>query len=175
MDIKKWGEAEVQLALFDWLNERRRMMILANFQPRGWRECDIFSITDALYFHEIEVKVSRSDFSAEFTNKRYKHMVMSSDERYKNEKKYMPRTYCFACPSGLLREEDMPEHAGLIWVERDGALWGQLRHRVEIVKEPPILRDAMKMSDEQMLRITKKVWSRYAPVWRGIAQRRMGW
>ena len=78
--MNKWTETEMQLALFSWLENAGRTLILPNFTPRKWHECDLFSITTSLYFHEIEVKVSVSDFYADKA-KREKHRAMRGDTK----------------------------------------------------------------------------------------------
>ena len=168
-----WSEIEMQLAIFQYLEAWGRTMVLPNFTPYGWSECDLFSITKSLYFHEIEIKVSRSDFLADFKNKRYKHKSMDGGCEWMH--KYMPRTFCFACPRHLLTVDDIPEYAGLIWVDRVKADWDNhwSGYRVEIVKKPPSLKPARKMSTELVFKITNNLWYRFATTWKSMAKGRV--
>ncbi|HYG60717.1 MAG TPA: MmcB family DNA repair protein [Symbiobacteriaceae bacterium] len=56
-------------------------------------------------FTAYEVKVSRNDFMR--------------DDKWANYRNYCHRFY-FACPSGLIKPEELPEDVGLVWVNADG-------------------------------------------------------
>ena len=174
----KWTEKEMQLALFEWLERRNRTLILPNFTPSRWHECDMFSLTKSLYFHEIEVKVSRRDFQAD-KNKREKHRILSGDGYTEDERRINrigmprhripdrpPRTFVYACPAGLLSVEDVPEYAGLIHIKRYDRTHCATRYTVDIVKKPPTIRGAGKLSSEQVFQITNNLWYRYANEWK---------
>jgi len=168
---KTWTELEMQFALFSWLEQRGRTLILANFTPHKWHECDIFSLTKALYFHEIEVKISRADFLADF-NKRVKHDALNGGEVYgQRYQRGMPRTFCYACPENLLSIIDMPEYAGLISVVREKKGWENHwnGYHIEVIKKPPRLL-AQKMSAEQVFKISNNLWWRYAKTWKDKAK-----
>jgi len=158
-------EKEMQLALFQFMEDRGRTLILPNFSPRGWREADLFSLTKALYWHEIEIKVSRSDFRADFRNKIHKHKAMAGECEYLW--KWMPRTFCFATPRNMIQPEDIPEYAGLIWVDRQDKGFENrwTGYRCEIVTKPPAL-PARRMEPEAVFKITNNVWFRFAREWK---------
>lgn len=166
--MKAWSEIEIQLALFKWLERRSRILIFPNFTPYKWHECDMFSITGSLYFHEIEVKISQSDFYAE-KNKRLKHRALSGDLNV--YAKLLPRTFCYACPDGLLNPTVMPRYAGLIWVSRVKPDWENhwTGYRVVVVKKPPVL-TSRKMVSEQIFKIANNLWWRYAQTWKKMAE-----
>jgi len=161
----KWTEKEMQLALFEWLEMRKRTLIMPNFTPRRWQECDMFSLTAALYYHEIEVKVSRGDFRADFRDKRYKHMTLAETFPSRSLKS-PPRTFMYACPAGLLSVADMPEYAGLIHVRRYIRDYCATRYEVRIEKKAPVIRGAEKLSSEQVFQISSHLWYRYANEWK---------
>lgn len=166
-----WIELEVQYALFRWLELRGRTMVLANFQPYHWHECDLFSMTQAMYFHEIEIKTSRSDFRADF--KKYgKHEVLAGGRDRWGYGELPPRTFCYACPEGLLSVDDMPEYAGLVSVERDEQSWRG--YRVTVKKKPPVLANARKVTPEQVMKISANLWYRYANTWNEMACAKLG-
>jgi len=167
-----WSEREVQLALFWWLQDRGRTLIMPNFTPNGWQECDMFSLTTSLFFHEIEVKVSRADFRSEFNSKRYKHMVLRGDKALSRGQRSPPRTFSFACPYGLLSESDVPEYAGLIWVDRKKGHWDCAwpGHTIHVIKKAPVIKGAQKIEPAQVFKISNNLWWRYADAWRGKAE-----
>lgn len=43
----------------------RRSLVIPNYTPDGWFECDVFEVTAAGYFREYEIKLTRSDFKAD--------------------------------------------------------------------------------------------------------------
>jgi hypothetical protein len=117
-------------------------------------ESDFFSITKSNYVYEVEIKVSRSDFKADF-NKYKKHQILSAKGNkvvirgwelteilkdgtkvpstsisIRDTNKLRPNKFYYACPVGLLKKEEIPEYAGLIEVSEHGAI---------IIKEAPYL------------------------------------
>lgn len=162
-----WTEIEIQLALFGWLESRGRILIAPNLEPPKWRECDIFSLTQALYFHEIEIKITHGDYRADF-KKRWKHRALSGEPTWGQR---MPRTFCYACPRGLLISAEMPSYAGLLWVNRCEPSWANkwTGYRIEIVKAPPTLK-GLKLTPEQVEKTTKKIWYKYARLWKQMAK-----
>jgi len=87
-------------------------------------ECDFFCITKTGYAIEIEIKISRSDYKADL-KKTQKH------EKYGDKTKtYKPNRFYYAVPNGLILPEEIPEYAGLIYV--DG--WN-----LKVVKNAPLL------------------------------------
>ncbi len=78
--------------------------------PRSYvtgNETDVLSITKAGYIHEYELKISRSDFKADAKKskfRRYIHQVASVNYFY------------YVYPTGLLKEEEIPNFAGIIEV-----------------------------------------------------------
>lgn len=113
----------------------RRNLVLPNYTPAGWWECDVFELTDAGYFREYEVKLTRSDFKADqrksrrewrTNTTRFKHdLLAQGDPRG-------PNRFWYVAPKGMLRPEDLPLWAGLIevidkgeekhWLRRFGLL-----------------------------------------------------
>lgn len=117
-------------------------------------ESDFFSVTKSGYLYEVEVKISKSDFTADFG--KFKHKLFESrneaevikDAKYRYSKRWkknvrkapekkinpqeikMPNKFFFACPDGLLKVEEIPEYAGLIYVSEFSAT---------VIKQAPIL------------------------------------
>jgi len=118
-------------------------------------ECDFFSVTNSGYLYEVEVKISKSDFKADFI--KFKHKLFEGrgekevikDAKYRYSKRWkkqvrmapekkiniqetkMPNRFFFACPEGLLTVDDIPEYAGLIYVTETGA--------ATVIKQAPFI------------------------------------
>ena len=103
-----------------------RSFCLPNYAPAGWWECDVFEVTDAGYWHEFEVKVSRADFLADARKTKWGPWVSQKDRRESVSKhellaqraKTGPSRFTFVTPAGLIPIEDVPEWAGLIEASR---------------------------------------------------------
>ena len=116
----------------------------------GW-ESDFFAISKTGYSIEVEIKVSKSDFKADFKKKNAagvdKHHIILS--KYEENK---PNKFYFACPEGLIKKEDINPKYGLIWVYNT---------RVEIVQNPKFLHKAkMLEKDTYLLILLNKFYHR---------------
>ena len=120
---------------------------------RDW-ESDFFSVTKTGYCYEVEVKISKSDYKADF--EKFKHKLFEGrnekevikEAKYRYSKRWkknvrrspekkidtqnvkMPNRFFFACPDGLIDVKDIPEYAGLIYVTESGS---------EVIKQAPLL------------------------------------
>jgi len=113
------------------LAERKFPIYLKHFEGAGMSEADVLGINRGGYIYEYEIKISRSDFFADFKNKGYKHGLLKDGngvrhyDEWKNGKRTggvveligIPNRFYYACPSGLLKKEDIPEYAGLVYIE----------------------------------------------------------
>lgn len=119
--------------------------IVQNFQGEGLGECDVISISKSLYVYEYEIKISRSDFKADFT-KEYKHKKLKQEvpvfAEYNETKKgkltgekyrciSIPNYFYYVCPKNLIRLEEIPYYAGLIYITNNNI--------IEIIKSAPKL------------------------------------
>lgn len=138
-------------------------------------ECDYFSISNSGYAYEVEVKLTKSDFKADF-RKTDKHKKLDSrgklttfkghdqsiyikksyavelgleisrwDKDKSNDQKIsvinctsinikearIPNRFYYACPFGLIDPKDIPDYAGLLYVNDLGI--------IEEVKNAPLL------------------------------------
>jgi hypothetical protein len=101
---------------------------LSNVFIFDW-ESDFFCITSSGYSMEVEVKISRSDFKADF-NKTQKHHVLKNatkalvtipghsmrDFSYVSYvKPKCPNKFFYCCPEGLIKAHEVPDFAGLLY------------------------------------------------------------
>lgn len=110
-DNPKVTEQFIQDRLKGFLSQPR--MFLKNLYVFDW-ESDVLILTKAVLWYEIEVKISRSDF---FNDKKKigKHNKMT-DPEYKRK----PNYFYYAVPYGMIKPEECPSYAGLIYVKVDG-------------------------------------------------------
>jgi hypothetical protein len=118
------------------LFEKGHTPIVSNFRTDTLQECDLISFTKLNYAYEYEVKVSVSDFKADF-KKTAKHKLMCNGKgvtRYKGKVKYKVCNYfSYVTPAALVTEDMVPSYAGLIWVYNDGM--------VRVIRKAPKIHD----------------------------------
>lgn len=183
----------------------------------GW-ECDFFSITKSGYCYEVEIKVSRSDFIADFKKEKhelFKRIVSGANFYFKNcgsskwngsiicrtkkatlERRYnyrihskealeqydylnqyrdwylhenyydvhapctnirfidlnkinCPHRFYYAVPKDLIKKEEVPEYAGLIYIDKSDAV---------IIKEAPFIHK--RTMDLSKILLEKFYWER---------------
>lgn len=114
--------------------ERGFPCFLTTFQGAGFNEADVFSINKNGYMYEFEIKRSRSDFLADFKNKKYKHQLLKERDavrmysKYVNGKRtaetemhiHLPNRFFFACEPGLISPQELPEYCGLVYITANG-------------------------------------------------------
>lgn len=96
-------------------------------------ESDFFFINRDGWSFEVEVKVSLSDFRADFKKKKheiFKTGYYTDRDNKKIEKKFIPNRFYYAVPEGLVDVKDIPEYAGLITVNE---------YELKIVKRAPFI------------------------------------
>jgi hypothetical protein len=100
-----------------------------NFGRCGYHEADVFLINkNNMRVKEIEVKISLSDFKADF-KKTGKHRMLK--ERKNGPHAFIASQFYYACPNGLIDISLVPGYAGLIYVEDNG--------NVNYIKDAPVL------------------------------------
>lgn len=94
-------------------------------------ESDYFCITTSGYTVEVEVKISRSDFKAD-SKKTQKHFILKNSAKdqvvmplhsYEPEKYSTiaivkpkgPNKFYYCCPEEMIKPEEVPEYAGLLY------------------------------------------------------------
>ena len=135
-------ECDLVKALFYYTDKKDQKYMSSNTTcvPKVG-ECDFLSVSKAGLLTEYEIKTSRSDFKADFRNKPSKHKRMAGEpisvQKYNSEKsnenyrKGLQAVYdeyeelqdpfvnyfYFVCPEGLIKPEELPEYAGLIYAK----------------------------------------------------------
>lgn len=120
-------EDKIALSLYSHLvGNRRHDVILPNFFI-GDYECDMIRFKEDGSIIEYEIKTSVKDFRKDFSKKRkgkYKHKELAAGL-------LPPSQFYFVVPSNLLKPEDIPSYAGLMYVSQYGA--------VSTIKRAPFL------------------------------------
>jgi hypothetical protein len=100
---------------------------------RDW-ESDFFCVSNSGYCIEVEVKMSKSDFIADF--KKEKHELFRKHLLGEATTRCLPNKFWFAAPKGALRILDIPKYAGLIEIE-----WreGESEPRMDITIRAPFI------------------------------------
>lgn len=149
-------ERRIQRCLF-WRHQSNARAILPNYEPPKWIwfECDVFVVTGDGYSIEYEIKLTVSDFKAD-RRKAWKHRRLAGEY----EGRFRPTRFFYVVPRGLIKLVDIPDYAGLVYVE--------------IIGEPPschecVVREAPRLSKtkvpEEMIAHMRD--SAYSRAWRG--------
>ena len=176
----KFTEEYIQRKLSNFLSQSTQKYVLENLYVFSW-ESDKFIKTRSNLVYEFEIKISKSDYKADF-KKEDKHVILEGKkefvpsydkilnvwkplhaEHYKTSNYKKPNYFYYAVPEGMIDVSEVPEYAGLIyvlpepkdghWVDKDGHwCWGGYY----IVKKAPKLHDT-KYTDEE-LNLTDKFY-----------------
>lgn len=106
----------------------RWALLLPNYTPGDWYECDLFAVTKAGYLVEHEIKLTVADFKADEkkgrTARRYAKpglhnpIIESKHARLAERDTEGPSRFNYIVPKDLVKVEHVPEWAGLIYAER---------------------------------------------------------
>ncbi len=113
----------------------------------GMYEMDLFRLTKKGFIFEYEIKISRADFKNDFKKGA---AVITEDQEHLYKKYNLKRVpakhnqiisgdrsnrFFFVCPDGLIKPEEVPEYAGLIYFTGGGGI----RSGFRIIKNAPLL------------------------------------
>lgn len=133
-----------------------------------WNECDALLVQKSGYTHEIEMKLSVSDFKADFnkTNLWAKEPLKLTPDRFTRTYRAkhdllsigdcFPNRFTFLVPENLISKEDVPPYAGLMYFKRSKGEYG----RIWEVKKPKLLHKN-KISTISLLKLATKFVYRY--------------
>ena len=101
-----------------------KQIVLTNFFHSDW-EADILLIDNNGFSHEIEIKLSKSDFKNDFKKK---YTNQKTGEKFLKHDKigcgdYICNSFSFLLPMGMLEHKDIPEHCGIIEFYHDEDNW----------------------------------------------------
>ena len=106
-------------------------------------ESDFLALTKSGYLYEGEVKISKSDFKADFKKKDKHTLLRESYEKIEGvEGKLRPHYFFYAVPENLITEDEVPEYAGLVYMTEHFPYW-------KWVKQAPLLHKE-KFTDEEL-------------------------
>ena len=131
----------IEAALSMHLYEKQHSPITTRFTGYGLSECDVISISKSDYIYEYEIKISRSDFKADFNKEKHKLMlerkctkeimIKENKEMIKDTLYLTSNYFHFVTPTGLVSIDDIPEYAGLIYMDEN--------LNFEVIKKAPLL------------------------------------
>ena len=117
--------------------------ITSHFSGQRFEECDVLSVTKSDYICEYEIKISKSDFKADF--KKTKHNLINekvftetmstvkAGNRYFElpNPYYAPNYFYFVVTENLVSLDEIPKYAGLMYIIENGTF--------SIIKKAPLL------------------------------------
>jgi hypothetical protein len=118
---------------------------LRNIYLHRMYEADVLSVKGSR-IHEYEIKRTRADFQADLRKR--KHRLMRKG-------KYPVNRFYYVCPDGLISKKELPEYAGLIYVNPYGSV--RMQREARSIQKKPLL-------PRYIHRITDKVYERYARI-----------
>lgn len=156
------NERMIQNALFQFRVDHA--VVVPNVQM-SWGESDLLSITRSGFICDHEIKISRSDFKADFgvskarlhsITKALKHDALSMAA---SSRKAIPNYFIYVAPFEILTVHDIPPYAGLlVW---HPSTWRTVPFgRIELVKKPPRLHDG-KIEQSLMLKLARSLMHKY--------------
>ena len=137
-------------------------MMLPNYTPPGWYECDMFIVLKSGFTIEYEIKTSHADFKAD-SRKRDKHARLTA-----RRGRGVPNRFFYAIPAMLVYLRDIPDYAGVVfltWTTKER--WKRLSApRMTVVRNAPRLNES-RMSSYQVGNPSKLVQHmRHTAYWR---------
>lgn len=107
-----WTEYKVQQVLRKYfLAESTKKYDLFNLFIYQW-ESDYLAITRSDIVYECEIKISRQDFLND-SKKKNKHLIIEGNANNDYDR---PNYFYYAVPVGLIGVDEVPDYAGLIYV-----------------------------------------------------------
>lgn len=107
----KHTEATILKAVHNYFSSTYKYCIKNSFIFRYDWESDYFCINREGYAFEIEAKISRADFKNDV--KKEKHSLFKEN----NKKRLTPNKFYYAVPRDLIKEDEIPKYAGLIYID----------------------------------------------------------
>lgn len=112
---------DIQLALWRDLQSANQL-VMPNYTPKDWWECDVMSVTKAGFWTEFEIKLSVQDFRADRKKERRKSTGVENKHLALAQRIGCPNNFYYVVPSSIADKVVIPEWAGLMtakWGEQD--------------------------------------------------------
>ncbi len=99
-------------------------VLMPNYTPASWWECDLFRLTRAGYFYEYEIKLTKSDFRADQKKQKSfwgggpNRTTQSKYELLASDEGAGPKEFWIVVPEDLIRPNDLPDWAGLMYASQ---------------------------------------------------------
>lgn len=154
----------VSRELIRYLRIRRRASIsMANvyLADSPW-EADVLEVRKSGHWCEYEVKLSVEDFKRDFAKtsgfggQGFNKHEFYADAAPRVRPKPKPKHFYFVMTAALAAQVEIPEHAGLILLDRSEH-WAK---RIRTVRKAPILKHATKVSHQQLYNLALKAAGR---------------
>jgi hypothetical protein len=142
------NEKVIQDALHLDCSLKNHQIIVPNVNMR-WGESDLLSVTRAGLIFDHEIKLSRSDYLADFRNKTYKHGIIF--QKPKDFCIKCPNYFIYVCPTNLIKLAEIPVYAGLYYVKNG---------LIEVIKKPPRLHSE-KIKPAALKKLARSLMFRY--------------
>lgn len=123
----------IESALCMYLYEKSHSPVTTRFTGMGLAECDCISISKADFIYEYEIKISRADFKKDFSKIKHTNIINENYTKTKMGETFylLPNYFNFVTPRDLIKLEEVPDYAGLIFMDDDGSF--------EVMRKPKLL------------------------------------
>lgn len=153
----------LQMAIRQRYRFEQKAVLTNVFVLRSPWESDAIYVTKAGFWAEFEIKLTRSDFLADFRKSQYgvnKHEAYAAQHEirsgsYGGSLIPKPKHFWFVCPEGVVTNDDIPPHAGLMTLVEE-----RTRLLLKIEKQAPALKKPTKLSYEALWNLTAKAASK---------------
>ncbi len=123
----------IEASLCMYLYQKGHSPISTHVTISKMLECDVISISKSDYIYEYEIKISRADFKKDFTKIKHTNIINENYTKVRKGETFylLPNYFNFVTPKDLIKVEEVPDYAGLIYMNEDGTF--------EIIKKPKLL------------------------------------
>ncbi len=156
----------IQQAVLWWCLAARHSYFVPNAFWKNF-ECDVLSLVSTGFTYEFEIKVSRADFLRDIKKKsdivtgrnEYGQLLFENhnkfaDAHFKNRTNY----FYYVCPENLIKQEEIPERAGLIYYTQKHK-WPQ--HNLTFIKKAKRIHN-QKVTFDDLFYFLKKQTFKYS-------------
>lgn len=113
-----------------WAYMKKARYIVTNVHVFGW-ETDFFVLNRKGYAYDLEIKITRADFFADC--KKERRCTVLETGMYNGKEQERPNRFFYVVPAGLVRPDEVPAWAGLIYIGSEG------QQLAKTVKNAPLL------------------------------------